>query len=46
LYTGYNAVAAFSLATILALLAIVTLVVKSIVEWKVKRERDETRGIH
>jgi len=45
LYHGHNAVAAFSLATILALLAIVTLIVKSIVEWKVKRERDEMRSI-
>ena len=40
LYQEYNTVAAFSLATILALLAIVTLIVKSIVEWKVKRDRD------
>ena len=39
LYAGYDAVAAFSLATILACLALVTLVAKSIVEWKVKRER-------
>ena len=38
LYAGYDAVSAFSLATILASLAMVTLVVKSIVEWKVKRE--------
>jgi len=45
LYQEYNMVAAFSLATILALLAVVTLIVKSIVEWKVKRERDEVRGI-
>ena len=34
---GYDAVSAFALATILAALAIVTLVVKSFVEWKVKR---------
>jgi sulfate transport system permease protein len=39
LYVGYDAVSAFSLATILVALALVTLVVKSIVEWKVKRER-------
>ena len=39
MYGGYNAVSAFSLATILAALAIVTLVIKSLVEWKVKRER-------
>ena len=43
-YQDFNFVAAFSLATILALLAVVTLVVKSIVEWKVKRERDEIHG--
>ena len=45
LYQGFNSVAAFSLATILALLAVATLIAKSIVEWKVKRERDEIRGI-
>jgi len=45
LYVGYDAVSAFSLATILALLALITLVAKSIVEWKVKRERDEMRSI-
>jgi len=40
-YQGFGTtVAAFSLATILAALALVTLVVKSIVEWKIKRERD------
>ena len=40
LYAGYDAVSAFSLATILASLAMVTLVVKSIVEWKIQRERE------
>ena len=44
LYQGYTTtVAAFSLATILAALALVTLVVKSIVEWKLKREREGRR---
>ena len=38
-YTATNTIAAFSLATILASLAVVTLIVKSIIEWKVKRER-------
>jgi len=41
-YQGYNiasTVSAFSLATILATLAIVTLIAKSLIEWKVKRER-------
>jgi len=43
LYQSYSAnatVAAFSLATLLAALALVTLIVKSIVEWKIKRERE------
>jgi sulfate transport system permease protein len=40
LYQGYDTVAPFSLATILAGLALITLVVKSIVEWKVQRERE------
>jgi len=39
LYASYDTVATFSLATILAALALVTLVVKSIAEWKLKRER-------
>jgi sulfate transport system permease protein len=46
MYQGYNpesVVSAFALSTILAALALVTLVVKSIVEWKVKREREERR---
>ena len=38
-YTANATVAAFSLATILAALALVTLVVKSLVEWKMERER-------
>jgi len=41
LYGGYDAVSAFSIATVLAALALITLVAKSIVEWKVKRERRE-----
>ena len=41
MYQGFTTtVAAFALATILAALALVTLVVKSIAEWKVKRERE------
>ena len=39
LYAGYDAVSAFSLSTILVALALVTLTVRSFVEWKVKRER-------
>jgi len=34
---SFNAIAAFSLATILAGLALVTLIIKTIVEWKVQR---------
>jgi sulfate transport system permease protein len=40
MYNDYNSVSAFSLATILAGLALVTLVVKTFVEWKVQRERE------
>ena len=43
MYQDYNAVSAFSLATILAALALVTLVIKSLVEWRVKREREVGR---
>ena len=38
LYNEYNYSAAFAVASLLALLALLTLVVKSIVEWKVKEE--------
>jgi sulfate transport system permease protein len=38
LYNEYSFAAAFALATILALLAIATLVLKSIVEWKSARD--------
>lgn len=37
LYNEYNFVAAFAVASLLALLALVTLVLKSIVEWKAAR---------
>jgi sulfate transport system permease protein len=40
LYNEYNFVAAFSVASLLALLALVTLFAKSIVEFKVKRNGD------
>ena len=39
LHASYDAVSAFSLATILAGLALVTLVAKSIVEWKINDRR-------
>ena len=37
LYNEYNFVAAFAVASLLALLAVVTLVVKTLVEWQAKR---------
>jgi sulfate transport system permease protein len=36
LYNEYNYAAAFAVASLLALLALVTLVAKSLVEWKLK----------
>ncbi|KPF67033.1 hypothetical protein IP84_14570 [beta proteobacterium AAP99] len=39
LYNEYQFTASFAVASILALLAIVTLVLKSIVEWRAERER-------
>jgi len=38
LYNEYNFVAAFAVASLLALLAIVTLVLKSLLEWRLTRE--------
>jgi sulfate transport system permease protein len=37
LYNEYNFTAAFAVASILALLALVTLIVKSVVEWKLNK---------
>lgn len=39
LYNEYNYAAAFAVASILALLALVTLVVKSVVEWRMREEQ-------
>ncbi len=39
LYNEYNYVAAFAVASLLALLALVTLAAKSLVEWKTRQER-------
>lgn len=39
LYNEYNQVAAFAAASVLALLALVTLAAKTVVEWRVGRER-------
>jgi len=44
LYNEYNFVAAFGAATLLACLAVVTLVVKSIVEWKTERKQEAPIG--
>ncbi len=38
LYNEYQSVAAFAVASLLALLALVTLVIKSVVEWRSERE--------
>jgi sulfate transport system permease protein len=38
LYNEYNFVAAFAVASLLALLALVTLLAKSIVEWKSQQQ--------
>jgi sulfate transport system permease protein len=38
LYNEYNFVAAFAVASLLALLALVTLVLKTAVEWRTRRE--------
>lgn len=38
LYNEYNFVAAFAVASLLAMLAVVTLVLKSVLEWKIQRE--------
>ena len=41
LYNEYNFAAAFAVASVLALLALVTLVLKTLVEWKTRRELRE-----
>lgn len=41
LYNEYNFVGAFAVASLLALLAIVTLVAKSIVEWRTNKQKDQ-----
>ena len=42
LYNEYNFVAAFAVASLLALLALLTLVLKSIVEWRARRTSSES----
>ena len=41
LYNGFNAAAAFAVASLLAMLALVTLVAKSLLEWKTQRDLKE-----
>ena len=43
LYNEYNFVAAFAVASLLALLALVTLVLKALVEWQraIRRKRSQ-----
>ena len=38
LYNEYQSVAAFAVASLLAILALVTLVIKSVAEWRIERE--------
>ena len=44
LYDDYNFVAAFSVASLLALLALATLVIKTLLEWRVHGELAEGKG--
>jgi sulfate transport system permease protein len=44
LYNEYNFAAAFAVASLLALLALVTLAAKSFVEWKAKHEPSTVKG--
>jgi sulfate transport system permease protein len=44
LYNEYNFTAAFAVASLLALLALVTLAVKSLVEWKQQHQRPELQN--
>jgi sulfate transport system permease protein len=44
LYNEYNFVAAFAVASLLTLLAVATLIVRNVVEWKVARDRKRQMG--
>ena len=44
LYNEYNFVAAFAVSTLLAILALLTLVLKYILEWKVLRKLKELKN--
>lgn len=43
LYNEYNFVAAFAVASLLALLALITLILKSGLEWKIRRDIDRSQ---
>ena len=45
LYNEYQSVAAFAVASLLALLAVVTLVIKSVVEWQFEREQQAAAAL-
>lgn len=45
LYNEYNYVAAFAVASLLALLALLTLAAKTYVEWRLKSETNAAPGI-
>lgn len=42
LYNEYNVVAAFAMSSILAMLGLVTLVLKTVLEWKVQQQLRDT----
>jgi sulfate transport system permease protein len=44
LYNDYQMAAAFAVASLLALLAVFTLVVKSLIEWQIQRQRAMSEG--
>ena len=46
LYNEYNSTAAFAVASLLALLALVTLAVKSFLEWQLKQQIKASGGTH
>jgi sulfate/thiosulfate transport system permease protein len=46
LYNEYNWIAAFAVASLLALLALITLILKSLLEWRYGEELAATRGGH
>ena len=45
LYNEYNAVGAFASASVLALLALVTLVAKTVVEWRMRQESETLNAV-